>query len=47
VGPTGRLLLTLLVPAAPALLHASYFVQGVAGAMLPLEAAVPVGGAVR
>jgi hypothetical protein len=43
----GLLSLNFPVPAAPSLLHAACFVQGVAGVTLPLEVAPPVGGLVR
>lgn len=45
--PNGLLTFTFVVPATPSLLHASCFVQAYAGVTLPLEAAPPVGGAVR
>lgn len=43
----GLLGLAFPVPSAPALLHRSLFVLAVAGLAVPLEAAPPVGGAIR
>ncbi|HEX6812767.1 MAG TPA: hypothetical protein VF384_14170 [Planctomycetota bacterium] len=46
-GANGVVPFAVAVPNTPALLHAPFFVQAVAGAALPLEAAPPVGGVLR
>lgn len=43
----GLLPLAFPVPNTPALVHTSFFVQGIAGTTLPLQSAAPVGGVVR
>ncbi|MBL8751671.1 MAG: hypothetical protein JNK15_00105 [Planctomycetes bacterium] len=43
----GSLQVSLPLPATPALLHTSWFTQGVAGLALPLEVSPPVGGIAR
>ncbi len=44
---SGSLQLTLPLPATPALLHTTWFVQGVAGLSVPLAVSPPVGGVAR
>jgi hypothetical protein len=46
-GANGVAAFTFAVPNSPALLHAPFFVQAIAGTSVPLQAAPPVGGVVR